>query len=130
MRLRHKTLKDCNFTVVSSRPLTEPFFCPQCQVVETFKTYHLRLNSDGEVDVSKTVYDRLAELDDLPLTKVSSRAKPKPQVLIVSPLGGNGQPPIFQIPEKLAEAAQYAIAPVPTKAFVPKSMRRKVKGSG
>jgi hypothetical protein len=119
IRLRHSSLRDCNFTVVSNRPLSEPHVCPQCKAVEIFKTYHLRLNSDGEVDVSKTVYERLAELEGLPLTKVSGRSKPQPQVLVVAPLGGNGSPPRFEIPERLRESVEFAIQPVPTKTFAP-----------
>jgi hypothetical protein len=127
IRLRHATLKDCNLVIVSKRKLKEPMFCGQCQQMHEFKSYHLRLDSNGEVDVSKTVYDRLSELKDLPLETASKRSKPEPQVLIVSPLGGNGTA-TFEVPKRLQKAAHYAAQPVPTQLFIPKSMRKKVQG--
>lgn len=103
VRLRHPSLRGCVFAVVHYRPLREPMFCSPCGTVHTNKTYHLRLDGAGEVVVSDEIYERLLELDGLPLRKVGPEGHPEPQVLMVH----NG-----------AEVA----APCPTTLFLPKGV--------
>lgn len=109
-RLRHPTLTDVNFTVVHYRPYPVPYLCPACGEAHRFKTYHLRLDAAGEVVVSDTIYERLAELDGLPLKTVGKEAHPKP--ITIDMQNGAG-PQTFR-----------------TEAFVPRTMRDAVNGSG
>lgn len=81
VRLRHPRLHDVNFNVVHYRRYTEPLPCLLCNEIHEYKTYHLHLDSSGEVEVSDEIYERLAELKGLPLKKAGKVAKPKPQVL-------------------------------------------------
>ena len=109
IRLRHPTLQDVNFTVVHHRQYRRPLFCAVCAEVHTFKTYHLKLDSQGEVVVSKDIWGRLAELDGLPLRRVGNVRKPEPQILVAPPAGVS--------PELQA---------VRTESFVPKKLREMV----
>ena len=103
VRLRHPDLRDVTFVVLHDRLYEDPYFCPSCRVTHVHKAYHLRLNSEGETTVSRDVYERLAELKNLPLKKVSRDRKPQPQVLLMP---GAEQAPI---PSKLEEAARWAL---------------------
>lgn len=103
VRLRHAQFTDVNFVVVDvARPYFEPYDCPSCKMTHTHKAYHLRLDSHGEVTVSDEIYDRLAEIPGLPLTKVSKDRNPKPQALLMP--GAENQ----EVPAHLEEAARWA----------------------
>jgi hypothetical protein len=108
VRLRHSTYRNVNFTVIHHRRYTVPMLCPVCGELHVFKTYHLRLDAQGETVVSDVIWERLAELEKLPLRKVGKEAHPQPQSLTVGP--GLAAPP----PETLRE---------PTIGFVPPSMK-------
>lgn len=84
VRLRHPSLRNCVFAVVHYRPLREVMYCGSCGTTHTHKTYHLRLDDHGEVVVSEEVYERLRELDGLPLRTVGAEAHPQPQILAIS----------------------------------------------
>lgn len=76
IRIRHKTLQGIMLVVRDqSRPLTlpggkplPPNFpldrCSTCGVPHDVKTYHLPLDSEGTVIVSKTIYENLQKLAD------------------------------------------------------------------
>ncbi len=76
IRIRHKTLKSILLVVRDqSRPLLTtdkkplpPNFpldpCSTCGVPHYVKTYHLPLDSEGTVIVSRTIYERLQRLAD------------------------------------------------------------------
>jgi hypothetical protein len=108
VRLRHPSLQDVNFNVVHYRRYRAPFYCANCREIHTLKTYHLRLDSHGEVVVSDVIYERLAELDGLPLRKVG-KAKPKPMRLVLPPAGA-------EVPMEQTESTLY----------VPKGLREVV----
>lgn len=90
IRLRHPTLRNCTFAVVHHRMLREPMFCASCGMMHEHKTYHLRLDARGEVVVSEEVYERLRELDGLPLRSVGREHRPEPQVLIIHDIRNGG----------------------------------------
>src|SRR3990172_10606996 len=88
VRLRHVSLTNCTLVITHYRPYTAPYLCPRCQTTHTHKTYHLNLDSQCEVVVSKTIADRLAELPGLPLKTMGDEAHPRPQRLSMD---GNGK---------------------------------------
>ena len=110
IRLRHPIERDVNFTVVHHRRYRTPLACQVCGEIHVFKTYHLRLDSQGECVVSDVIWERLAELEGLPLRKVGTEAHPRPQV-IRPPMAGTQ-------PENVRER---------TTLFVPRSMRDAVE---
>jgi hypothetical protein len=81
------------FTVVHHRRYAAPFACPTCSTIvdgkwiETVwherKTYHLKLDSNGEVVVSREIHERLRELRALPLVTVGPELRPEPITLRV-----------------------------------------------
>lgn len=90
--LYHPSLSSINFNVVHHRRYTEPIFCPSCHEMHEFKTYHLTLDVKGEVEVTEEVYERLAELEGLPLKK-RGKVKPHDLVLGLPVAGTNGHQP-------------------------------------
>jgi len=70
IRIRHKTLKGVLLVVRDQkRPIPNPHnyklpICSSCMVPHDVKTYHLQLDDEGTIIVSKTVYERLSALDD------------------------------------------------------------------
>lgn len=74
-----------NLNIVHHRRYTEPLFCAECDAMHEYKTYHLKLDSQGQVTVSETIYERLAELEGLPLRRIGIDAHPEPQVIQVAP---------------------------------------------
>jgi hypothetical protein len=113
VRLRHPTLRGVTFTVVHYRRYTVPMACGVCGSIHTHKTYHLRLDSQGEVVVSDTVAERLAELEGLPLRNMGVEAHPQPQVLAMPVGAQNGQslrqPTQTFVPAALREAVEEAL---------------------
>lgn len=105
VRLRHPSFRNLTFAVVHHRPYREPLFCASCGLVHTHKTYHLHLDAQGEVVVSEVIFERLSELEGLPLRKVGIERNPQPMTLTVPPAGVNG------------------VVQVPTQIFVPKDLR-------
>lgn len=86
IRLHHPTLRNAFNTIEdTTRPLKRkpgwvPTACRVCDVVHTYKTYHLWFDSVGDVEVSEEIYAHLrriglAEIKDLGTTT------PTPQVL-------------------------------------------------
>lgn len=64
VRLVHPTLRGCVLLVPDpSRPLAGRHTCPLCAVEHPCKTYHLRLDGEGAVIVSTTVWERLRHLE-------------------------------------------------------------------
>jgi hypothetical protein len=78
IRLRHPSLRSAVFTVIHHRRYTVPFACPACGTLHERKTYHLELDSNGEVVVSREIHERLRELRALPLVTVGPELNPQP----------------------------------------------------
>lgn len=62
VRIYHPGYRDITVSLESARPYKSPFNCPLCQKTHTNKTYHIKLDSDGESTVSPEVFARLQEL--------------------------------------------------------------------
>lgn len=56
-----------------------PKLCEQCKVVHVKKTYHLRLDGEGTIIVSDTIYDRLREAGMPALIEENEVIKPPHQ---------------------------------------------------
>jgi hypothetical protein len=58
--LRHPTLRACTFVVEDiARPYQSEYDCSVCQRGHRYKAYHLTLDTEGKVMVSKSVFDAL-----------------------------------------------------------------------
>jgi hypothetical protein len=109
VRLRHPELRDVTFVVLHYRPLTEPWLCPKCNMLHETKAYHLALDSSGEITVSDEVYERLAELKNLPLVKVGKDPFPKAQAMLIPDASGRVEGPHLEnLPKRLDEAVARA----------------------
>ncbi len=70
IRIRHKTLRGVLLVVRDQkRPIPNPHnyklpICSTCKVPHDVKTYHLKLDDEGTIIVSKTIYEKLSALDD------------------------------------------------------------------
>lgn len=96
VRLHHPTLRSCTFTVEDVlRPYRTPYTCPVCSVAHnapvthSHKTYHLDLDSEGDIIVSETVFAHLKTLPGLAGLLPKNEVQ-KPPDLVVG-MNGNGQ---------------------------------------
>lgn len=94
VRLHHPTLHSCVMTVEHTRPYKEPFLCPTCQKTHLNKTYHLYLDSSGDVIVSETVLERLQQIGMAGFT-IENQVSNPPKIT----LGLQGQQESFVIKE-------------------------------
>lgn len=96
VRLHHPTHRSCTFLAEDvTRPYRVPVTCPVCSaahgapVQHHVKTYHLDLDSEGDVIVSETVFARLKTMPGLaglfPKNEVA-----KPPDLVIG-MNGTGQ---------------------------------------
>jgi hypothetical protein len=79
IRLNHPNLRSCTYTLIhEGRELKAPVNCGVCGNVHYHKTYHLGLDTIGDVVVSETVFQRLKEagLDELKV--LNEVKKPEP----------------------------------------------------
>lgn len=85
VRLRHPDLRSCTYTLIHlGRSLTREHHCWVCGEVHYHKTYHLGLDSMGEVVVSEVIYERLKEAGLDELRTVGEERKPEPQRVSVN----------------------------------------------
>lgn len=92
IKLHHPELRNCTYTLIhEGRPLTAPHLCWVCGMTHFHKTYHLMLDSAGDITVSETVFQRLEEagLDELQ-PKTEERKPPR----MVVGMNGNGKRPL------------------------------------
>jgi len=63
VRLHHRNLANCVFVADDLRRRYQvPFDCVLCGKAHDHKTYHLNLDTDGNVIVSPKVFERLREI--------------------------------------------------------------------
>lgn len=64
VRLRHPTRRNERFVATDNRrPYRVPYACLECGTTHECKTYHLELDDEGTVIVSKEIADRLLTLN-------------------------------------------------------------------
>ena len=84
--MHHETLTNATIAVECKRGYRQPYQCPLCNVTHNYKTVHLTLDSNGDVIVSKGVWNKdLKNHPNLPVTVKNEVSKP-PALII----GGNG----------------------------------------
>ncbi len=84
VRLVHETLRGGELLIEDrSRPYLVGWFCLSCQREHRHKTYHLRLDGEGAVIVSTTIYERLRAigLERVGLAVANEVAKPPAQIV-------------------------------------------------
>lgn len=95
VRLGHETLRGVTYTVEHpTRRYKEPYLCPACGTVHLRKTYHLRLDGDGTVIVSREIFQRLRQAGLPGLVVLNEVKHPPNQTLQI-----DGQRMTFQIVE-------------------------------
>ncbi len=63
VRMHHSTLRNVSFTVENlARKYPNPYPCDACNVIHFYKTWHLKVDKNGDTVVSEQVYDRLKEV--------------------------------------------------------------------
>lgn len=63
IKIKHTSLTSCVLRIEDTlRPYTIPYDCPTCMSTHENKTYHLHLDSSGEVIVSTGVYAQLLSI--------------------------------------------------------------------
>lgn len=77
LRLHHDSLvAPAVVAVECARGYRQPYQCPLCGQTHQHKTVHLRLDGNGDVLVTKEVWDDLKDVPDLPFTQNSTKRKP------------------------------------------------------
>jgi hypothetical protein len=95
IRLRHPDYANALVTVpIPHRPLRPPHLCPTCNLTHAVKTYHLRLDDQGTVIVSATIYEWLKEVGLAGFELVNEVKNPPPIRLEL-----NGHAQVFDIKE-------------------------------
>lgn len=85
IRIQHPSLRNCTYTLIHyGRPLKTIIHCRVCGLEHHHKTYHLALDSAGEVIVSETVYQRLKEAGLEELRAASEVARPEAQRIVLN----------------------------------------------
>lgn len=81
VRLHHPDLRNCTIAVAHpERRYPEPWFCPRCQLYHEFKTYHLEIDSVGDVVVEETViFAKLEAIGFAGFAAMGVVAKPETQ---------------------------------------------------
>jgi len=85
VRLLHRKLR--GVMLVLPHPTQRykvPYLCPACGVTHERKTYHLRLDGEGAVIVSKEVFERLREMGLPDLQVMNEVQKPPSQTIQVN----------------------------------------------
>lgn len=90
IRIHHESARNCTVAVEAHRAYANPegYMCPLCGVVHFHKMVHLNLDNNGDVIVSKGVWN--TDLKDLPMSPftVTNEVK-KPPKHVLSLDGGS-----------------------------------------
>lgn len=93
IRLRHPTRRSERFIATDNRrPYKVPYACLECGITHEFKTYHLKLDDQGTVIVSKEIADRLLSMNGGEFEYANVVENPPAQVITIAtpiaPIGG------------------------------------------
>lgn len=74
----------CVFLLVDgSRPYFQPYDCPACHQIHTFKTYHIDIDGEGFAIVSVEVWERLQRIQLNPFILANEVKHPPKKVVAV-----------------------------------------------
>ena len=91
IKLHHESARNSVVAVECFRTYQGPYDCPLCGIVHHHKTVHLHLDNEGDVIVSRGVWDDLKDVPLLPFSYGADVKKPPAVILSMNGPAPDGE---------------------------------------